>query len=73
MVAIGWRGHAAAAAGLVIRALVVAVMAVRGLVALALISYGAWLAYPPAGFMTAGVLLLADRMLDERKEPRADG
>jgi hypothetical protein len=58
----------AGGAGAVMRALLVTVVAVRGLVALALISYGAWLAYPPAGFVTAGVLLLADRLLDERKE-----
>lgn len=54
--------------GTLLRALLVTVVAVRGLVALALISYGAWLAWPPAGFMVAGGLLLADRMLDERKE-----
>lgn len=57
--------------GTVLRALLATVVAVRGLVALALISYGAWLAYPPAGFVVAGALLLADRLLDERKEPTA--
>lgn len=70
---VAWRGRvagaAAVSAGSVLRALFVAVVAVRGLAGLALISYGAWLAYPPAGFVTAGLLLLVDRMLDERKEP----
>lgn len=72
-----WRGRLFASAGAAVVSalggLGVAVMAVRGLAGLALISYGAWLAYPPAGFVTAGVLLLADRVLDERKEPRAHG
>lgn len=35
------------------------------LLALLLLSYGAWLAWPPAGFMLAGALLLADRVHDE--------
>lgn len=56
-----------AAAG-VLAALVSTVIAARGLAGLTLISYGAWLAYRPAGFVVAGVLLLADRMIDERRE-----
>lgn len=71
-----WRGRvasaaatAAGAAGSVVRALLVTVVAVRGAAALLLISYGAWLAYRPAGFIVGGLLLLVDRMLDERKEP----
>ncbi|MFD9943205.1 hypothetical protein ACFWYW_14570 [Nonomuraea sp. NPDC059023] len=32
-----------------------------GLLGLGLAAYGAWLAWPPAGFITAGALLLADR------------
>lgn len=40
----------------------------RALAGLLLISYGAWLAYRPAGFVVAGVLLLADRVAEERKE-----
>lgn len=59
---------ARSAGGPVIAALMSAVIALRGLAGLALISYGAWLAYRPAGFVLAGVLLLADRMVDERGE-----
>ncbi|MEV0183817.1 hypothetical protein AB0I54_31715 [Streptomyces sp. NPDC050625] len=29
-----------------------------------LVSFGAWLAWPPAGFLTAGALLLADQVAD---------
>lgn len=50
-----------------LHALLAAVVALRGLAGLLLISYGAWLAYPPAGFVIAGVLLLADRVMEERK------
>lgn len=70
-----WRGRvvsaaatAAGVAGSAVRALLVTVVAVRGAAALLLISYGAWLAYRPAGFIVGGLLLLVDRMLDERKE-----
>lgn len=59
---------ARSAAGPVVAALQSAVIAMRGLAGLALISYGAWLAYRPAGFVIAGVLLLADRMVDERRD-----
>jgi hypothetical protein len=52
----------------VLAALLSMVIAARGLAGLALISYGAWLAYRPAGFVVAGVLLLADRVVDERRE-----
>lgn len=31
---------------------------VVGALAVCLISYGAWLAYPPAGYITCGILLL---------------
>lgn len=41
-----------------------------GLAGLALVSYGAWLAWPPAGFLTAGVLVLADQIADR---PRRGG
>lgn len=34
--------------------------AAPGLVGLALVAYGAWLAYPPAGFVVGGLLVLAD-------------
>lgn len=59
---------ARSAAGPVIAALLAVVMALRGLAGLMLISYGAWLAYRPAGFVVAGLLLLADRVVDERGE-----
>lgn len=59
---------ARSAARPMVAALMSAVIALRGLAGLALISYGAWLAYRPAGFVLAGVLLLADRMVDERGE-----
>jgi hypothetical protein len=59
-------GAVRSAAGPAGAALLAALMAVRGLAALVLISYGAWLAYRPAGFVVAGVLLLADRVVDER-------
>ena len=44
-----------------------------GFVGAASIAYGAWLIYPPAGFLVAGVLLVAGAMffgrrLDARKE-----
>lgn len=54
-------------AGKVVRVGLAVVLAVRGLAALCLISYGAWLFYPAAGFIMAGVLLLADRLADERR------
>lgn len=44
------------------------VVAVRAVIGLGAVAYGAWLAYPPAGFIVAGVLLIADRLADERKE-----
>jgi hypothetical protein len=39
----------------------------------ALVSVGAWLAWPPAGFLTAGGLLLADQVADrlaDRRRPQ---
>jgi hypothetical protein len=51
---------AATTAGLLFRAL-------PGIGGLALVSYGAWLAYHPAGFVVAGVVLLADRIADARR------
>lgn len=41
-------------------------LAVRALAGLLLVAYGAWLAWPPAGFIAVGAGLLADRILDER-------
>lgn len=60
------RGTAAAAAGTVLGALW---RALPGLLGVALLSAGAWMAWPPAGLMTAGVLLLAD-LVDERLAER---
>lgn len=57
-------GAAAGAAGVVARVVLTAVVASRAVTGLLLISYGAWLAYRPAGFVVAGVLLLADRLTD---------
>ncbi|MGW7195541.1 hypothetical protein [Streptomyces chryseus] len=37
-----------------------ALRAAPGLAGLGLVSYGAWLAWPPAGYLAAGALLLAD-------------
>lgn len=37
-----------------------AVRVAPALAGLGLVSYGAWLAWHPAGYLTAGVLLLAD-------------
>lgn len=43
------------------------------LLAVLLLSYGAWLAWPPAGFMLAGALLLADRVHDQYERGKAGG
>jgi hypothetical protein len=43
-----------------------------GLCAVGLISYGAWQMTAPAGFITAGVLLLAGVILVSTKKPKAD-
>lgn len=37
-----------------------------GLAGVGLLSYGAWLAWPPAGFMVAGALILAGVVLSAR-------
>ena len=34
-----------------------------GLCGVGLVSYGAWLIYPPAGFITAGILLIVGALL----------
>lgn len=62
----------AAVAGSGARWVVTAVVALRGLVGLLLVSYGAWLAYAPAGFIVAGLGVLADRVADEQRERRPD-
>ncbi|MFI6819257.1 hypothetical protein ACIBG7_43200 [Nonomuraea sp. NPDC050328] len=64
------RAMAAELAGTVLRA---AWLALPGLAGVGLTAYGAWLAWPPAGYITAGVLVLADRVLayarTDRREP----
>lgn len=40
-------------------------LAARAVAGLALVAYGAWLAWPPAGFIVAGAGLLADRASEE--------
>lgn len=52
-----WQLAAAGAAGVVTASLL---RALPGLAGLGLVAYGAWLAWPPAGFLAAGVLILAD-------------
>lgn len=47
--------------------------ALPGLLALGLLSFGAWLAWPPAGFLTAGGLLLADQVADRVTSRRRPG
>lgn len=46
------------------------VRALPGLLAFLLLAYGAWLIYPPAGFLTAGALLLGDRLATARAVTR---
>lgn len=60
----------AAAAGAAAR---VVVRALPGVAGLLLVSFGAWLAFEPAGFITAGVLLLADRVAAARASAAGRG
>lgn len=60
---------AAAAAGAAVGAVW---RALPGLVGVGLLSAGAWLAWPPAGFMTAGSLVLADHIYDRLPKRRRD-
>ena len=46
---------------------------IAGVVGVGLASYGAWLAYHPAGFMVAGSLLIAGAALMARADPDPDG
>lgn len=62
------RGDRAAALGALVR---VVLAALPGVVGLVLLAVGAWLAWPPAGFMVAGAVLLADRVADEVAARRA--
>ncbi len=36
---------------------------VAGLGGVGLVSYGAWIIYPPAGFITAGILLIVGTLM----------
>lgn len=42
-----------------------------GLAGIGLVAYGAWLAWPPAGWMTAGALVLVDRAYDRVRSDRS--
>ncbi|MEA3042984.1 MAG: hypothetical protein QOH47_822 [Sphingomonadales bacterium] len=42
-----------------------------GLAGAGLVAYGAWLVYAPAGFVVAGLLLLAGALLHARGAKRA--
>jgi hypothetical protein len=44
-----------------------AVRVAPSLAGVALVSYGAWLAWRPAGFLTCGFLLLADQIAGRRQ------
>jgi hypothetical protein len=56
-----WAAGLAGAAGTVVG---VAWRALPGFAGLGLVSYGAWLAWRPAGFLVAGALVLADQVAD---------
>ncbi len=47
----------------VVRALPGLMRDVAGLCGVGLVSYGAWMIYPPAGFITAGLLLIVGTLL----------
>jgi hypothetical protein len=46
------------------------VLALPGLLGVALVAYGAWLWWPPAGFVAAGLLLLVDRAWEQMRADR---
>lgn len=58
-------GRAARAVLSAFLAAVAALLAARAVAGLLLVAYGAWLAWHPAGFIVAGVGLLADRVSEE--------
>lgn len=64
----GWMTSLAGPVGGALRGLW---QALPGLVGVALVFYGAWLAWPPAGFLAAGVLVLADRAWTRMREHRS--
>lgn len=59
-----WQARWAGVAGAVGMAVGALWRALPGFAGLALVSYGAWLAWPPAGFLSGGVLVLADEVAD---------
>lgn len=60
--------HLAGPAGTVVRFLLTAG---PGLAGIGLLAYGAWLAWPPAGWMIAGALLLVDRAYQRVRSDRS--
>lgn len=59
-----WQARWADLAGAVGMAVGVLGRALPSLTGLGLVAYGAWLAWSPAGYLTAGVLVLADQVAD---------
>lgn len=59
-----WQARWAGLAGAVGMAVGVLGRALPSLTGVGLVSYGAWLAWEPAGFLTAGGLILADQVAD---------
>jgi hypothetical protein len=66
----GLRKLATASAAPLGNAVRLLVQVLPGLIGVALVAFGAWLAWPPAGFITAGVLLLADRAWEQIRADR---
>lgn len=65
-----WQASWAGLAGAVGIAVGALGRALPSLTGLGLVSYGAWLAWPPAGFLAAGVLVLADQVADRVSDGR---
>lgn len=67
-----WRalaGATADAAGYLARAVLAVVRVAWNVLPMVLVSAGAWWVYAPAGPITLGLLLLADRAIDARGRP----
>ncbi|MFJ8871084.1 hypothetical protein ACIRD6_35695 [Streptomyces sp. NPDC102473] len=47
--------------------------ALPSLLGVGLVAYGAWLAWPPAGFLAAGFLLLADQVAGRMPRGKSGG
>lgn len=65
------RKSAAAAAAPLGNLVRVVVAALPGLLGVALVAYGAWMAWPPAGFIVGGLALLADRAWEQARTDRS--